>query len=279
MKPKKRTSVPATRGAANSSWGEVASWYDSLLEGVDTYQTQVILPNLMRVLGLRPGEKVIDIACGQGFFTRACAQAGAVPVGADISRELIALARAQSPKDLSFHVAPAHQLGFAKDGAYDTALIILALQNIEHIDAVCAEANRVLSSNGRMVLVLNHPAFRVLKHSSWGYDAHAQVQYRRVERYLSAKKVFVDMHPGKKDGPQTVSYHRSLQDISKALHKSGFAISRLEEWISHRVSGKGPRQKAEDTARKEIPLFMMLEVCKVNRTHRSKSAASTTSGD
>lgn len=279
MKPKKRTSASAARGALDSSWGEVAAWYDSLLEGSDTYQTQVILPNLLRVLGLRRGEKVIDIACGQGFFTRACAQAGAVPVGADISKELIALARTQSPKDLSFHVAPAHQLHFAKDGAYDTALIVLALQNIEHLDAVCAEANRVLSSEGRMVLVLNHPTFRVLKHSSWGYDAQAQVQYRRVERYLSAKKVFVDMHPGKKGGPQTISYHRSLQDISKALYKSGFAISRLEEWISHRVSGKGPRQKAEDTARKEIPLFMMLEVCKVNRTHRSKSAASTTSGD
>ena len=263
MKPRRASSVSRT---PSSSWGEVAAWYDSLLEGdVVTYQARVILPNLMRVLGLRRGEKVIDIACGQGFFTRACAQAGASPVGTDISRELISLAREKSSREIPFHVAPAHRLRFAERGAYDTALIVLAIQNIERMDAVFAEANRVLAPHGRMVLVLNHPAFRVLKHSSWGYDDQARIQYRRVERYLSGKKVLVDMHPGKKDGAHTVSYHRSLQDISKSLHKNGFAISRLEEWISHRVSGKGPRQKAEDTARKEIPLFMMLETVKTGR--------------
>ncbi len=71
------------------------------------------------------------------------------------------------------------------------------------------------------------------------------------------------MHPGKKTRERTISYNRSLQDISKALRKNGFAITRLEEWISHKSSEKGPRQAAEDTARKEIPLFMLLEVSKI----------------
>ena len=252
------------KNKTNSSWGKVAGWYDTMLEkNIDTYQMQVILPNLMRVLDLKKGEKVIDIACGQGFFTRACAEAGALPTGADISPELIALAREQSPKEISFYATPATELGFAKDGSYDTALIVLAIQNIEQMDAAFAEAARVLMGEGRMILVINHPAFRVLKHSSWGFDEATQSQYRRVDRYLSGEKVLVDMHPGKKDGEQTVSYHRSLQDISKSLRKNGFAITRLEEWISHRVSEKGPRQNAEDTARKEIPLFMMIEVMKV----------------
>lgn len=252
-----------SKQTTDSSWGKVASWYDALLEkDSDTYQTQVILPNVMRVLAIKGGERVIDIACGQGFFTRACHETGAVVVGADISPELIALARAQSPKEIAFHATPAHELSFAKDGSFDTALIVLAIQNIEKMDATFKEAHRVLAPGGRMILVLNHPAFRVLKHSSWGYDTESQTQYRRVDRYLSSEKVLVDMHPGKKESTQTVSYHRSLQDISKALRKNGFAITSLEEWISHRSSEKGPRQDAENTARKEIPLFMMLEVTK-----------------
>ena len=244
----------------DSSWGKVASWYDALLEkDSDTYQAQVILPNLMRVLDLKPGERVIDIACGQGFFTRACRETGATLAGADISAELITLAREQSAPEISFHVAPAHELGFAKSATYDTTIIVLAIQNIEQMDATFAEASRVLAPHGRLVLVLNHPTFRVLKHSSWGYDTDTKDQYRRIDRYLSAEKVLVDMHPGKKNSEQTISYHRSLQDISKALRKNGFVIGRLEEWISHRSSEKGPRQKAEDIARKEFPLFMMLE--------------------
>jgi hypothetical protein len=70
------------------------------------------------------------------------------------------------------------------------------------------------------------------------------------------------VHPGRQGSEVTISYHRSLQDFSKALTKAGFVISKMEEWISHKRSGKGPRQKAEDTARREIPLFLMLEARK-----------------
>ena len=117
----------------------------------------------------------------------------------------------------------------------------------------------MLKHKGRFIFVLNHPAFRVLKRTSWGFDESVGMQYRRVDGYLSGAKIAVDMHPGKQGGTKTVSYHRSMQDFFKALHGAGFAASRLEEWISHKKSGKGPRQKAEDTARKEIPLFMCIE--------------------
>ena len=44
------------------------------------------------------------------------------------------------------------------------------------------------------------------------------------------------------------------------MTKAGLAITRLEEWISHKKSEEGPRATAEDVARKEIPLFLMLEM-------------------
>jgi len=244
-----------------TSWGKVAKWYDNLLEeNDDTYQTKVILPNLLRILDLKKEEKVIDIACGQGFFTRIFKEAGASPTGADISTELISIAKEKSNKDIPFYVSPSHKLNFAQNETYDTAVVVLAIQNIEKMDETFAEVRRILSKNGRMILVLNHPAFRIPKTSSWGYDEKSQTQYRRIDKYLSDSKVIIDMHPGMKNSEKTISYHRSLQNISKCLFKNGFAISKLEEWISHRTSEKGIRQKAEDTARKEIPLFMAVEV-------------------
>ena len=51
-----------------TSWGKVATWYDEYLEGEkDSYQRQVILPNLVRLVAPRKGLRVLDIACGQGF--------------------------------------------------------------------------------------------------------------------------------------------------------------------------------------------------------------------
>jgi SAM-dependent methyltransferase len=122
---------------------------------------------------------------------------------------------------------------------------------------VFQEVKRVLKSDGRFVFVINHPAFRVPKRSNWGWDEAKQVQYRRVERYLSAEKIKIELHPGKvTDTSYTWSFHRSLQDFAKALNGAGLVISKLEEWISHKQSQRGPRGAAEDAARKEIPMFL-----------------------
>ena len=245
----------------DTSWGGVADWYTEYLDDEDTYQKQVILPNLLRLLDPKPTEKILDLACGQGFFAREITKRGAPVVGVDISPELVKQAQTQGG-GVTYHVAPSSELTFAKDTKFDAAVCVLALQNIEDIGATCKEVHRVLKKGGRFLIVLNHPAFRVLKRSGWGWDEEKKIQYRRVEGYLSAAKIPIDMHPGGAKSANTISYHRALQDFFKSLSGAGFLVSRLEEWVSHKVSEKGPRQKAEDLARKEIPLFMALEAIK-----------------
>jgi hypothetical protein len=39
-------------------------------------------------------------------------------------------------------------------------------------------------------------------------------------------------------------------------------VESLEEWPSHKNSNSGPRAAAENTARKEIPLFMAIRAVK-----------------
>ena len=245
-----------------TSWGGVAEWYDNYLEtNKDSYQEKVIAPNLIRILEIKKGMRVLDLACGQGFFSRKFASAGATVIGADISDELVEQAKKRSSA-ITYHATPAHKLGFAQGQTFDVVTIVLAIQNIQNMGEVFAEVNRVLKPGGRLVLVLNHPTFRIPKRSSWGFDEKGKVQYRRLDGYLSASKEAILMHPGQTVSEATISYHRSLQEFFKTLSKSGFVVARLEEWISHKKSQSGPRQNAEDTARKEIPLFMMLEAKK-----------------
>lgn len=242
-----------------TSWGNVAKWYGEHVEGDDTYHAQVLAPNLVRIVGPQKGLTVLDIGCGEGYFSRLFAQAGATVEAADVSPELIAKAKEKSG-GIAYHVAPAEQLSFAKNSSYDVVTAVLTLQNMEKIEPVFKEVARAVKPNGRFVCVLNHPAFRIPKKSSWGWDEKESVQYRRIDKYLSAHKEKIDMTPSRRAGKEyTYSFHRSLQDYSKALFSAGFAITRFEEWVSHRKSGAGPRQKAEDTARKEFPLFLMIE--------------------
>lgn len=237
----------------------MAEWYGEHLSGADTYHAKVVAPNFVRLVSAIEGEKVLDIGCGEGYFTRLVAEGGAVVTGADISPELIAKAKKQSPH-IAYHAAPAEKLSFAADHSFDAVTCVLALQNMEKLEPVFKEVARVLKPGGRFVFVLNHPAFRIPKKSSWGWDDATKTQYRRVDSYLTPTREKIDMTPGGKGTHEfTHSFHRSLQDHAKALFGAGFSITRLEEWISHRASERGPRQAAEDRARKEFPLFLAVE--------------------
>lgn len=254
----------------NTSWGHVASWYDALLKEEGTYHKEVILPNLLRLMDPKPHEVVLDLACGQGFFTKEFARYCAKVIGVDISPELIAIAR-QSSRELSeplkthaqgeieYVVSPAEDLGFLPPAGIDKAALILALDNIENVKAVFTEVRRVLRSSGALYIVLNHPAFRIPRLSSWGWDEKGRIMYRRLDGYMSERIFKIQVHPGSRPDVHTITFHRPIQWYFKHLTNCGFCITRLEEWISGRKSQPGPRARAENSARKEFPLFLFLE--------------------
>ncbi len=256
---RKSTTKPVQKISDKTSWGKEALWYAEHLESDGTYHAQVILPNLLRVVAPTKNMNILEIGCGEGFFARAIAAKGATVLGSDISPELIKVAetKAGGPR---YRISPAEDLSWVTPHSQDVVLAVLTLQNMEKIEPVFKEVVRALKPAGRFVFVLNHPAFRIPKVSHWEYDDKKHTQYRRVDAYLSARREKMDMHPGKTGNKSfTYSFHRSLQDYMKALRSAECAITRLEEWISHKTSEPGPKAKAENIARKEIPLFMVIE--------------------
>ncbi|MBI5148026.1 MAG: class I SAM-dependent methyltransferase [Parcubacteria group bacterium] len=247
-----------------TSWGKFAGWYHRMIEERGGYQKEVILPNLLRILNVKKGEMILDLACGQGFFTREFFKKGAQVAGADVSEELIKIARKNSPREIRYEIAPADDLKFLKNGSVDKITIVLAIQNIENPRSVFAECGRILKPAGELFLVTNHPAFRVPKESEWGFDDKNKIQYRRINRYLSESKVKIQMSPGDRPEEHSLSFHRPLQFYFKALRGAGFCVGGLEEWVSNRKSEPGPRAAAENRARKEIPLFLFIKAQKLN---------------
>ncbi len=268
MRSKKIKRSPARPALAKNparqetSWGHVANWYhEHVSESDDTYHEKVIKPNLLRVVGDIRGKHVLDVACGEGYFSRALASAGARVTGVDIAPELIQMAKKIGPSDISYIAASASRMPLP-DASFDAAVCVLALQNIKDLSGTLAQVSRLLKKEGTFTIVLNHPCFRIPRHSQWGFDPDAGIQFRRIDGYLSEHAYAIQMHPGSAPGVTTMSYHRPLQLYIKEFAKHGFALTGLEEWISHRVSEKGPRAQAEDRARKEFPLFLMLNARK-----------------
>ncbi len=243
-----------------TSWGGVSSWYSNYLDhDNDSYHKKVILPNLERLWNIKEDNNFLDLACGEGFFARRAFELGAKVIGVDISKELLSLAKEKSHAKIAFVDSPSHDLSMLRDSHFDIASITLAIQNIEKVKETFSEVYRVLQDKGRFYIVLNHPSFRIPKFSSWNFNEDTKTQSRDVSAYMSEKKIEIDMNPGGKEKNVTYSFHRPLQYYFKLISNSGFVVTRLEEWVSHKKSEKGKRQIAEDIARKEIPMFLMIE--------------------
>jgi len=185
-------------------------------------------------------------------------------VGVDISPEVISMAKERAEhsaqaENVDFRVASSDRLDFLEDQSLDKVLVVLALENIEDVRATFSQCHRVLRRYGTLHLVLTHPAFRIPGRSSWGWDGESRVLYRRIDGYLSESRTKIKVHPGSNPREEVISFHRPLQWYFKHLGKSGFCVTRLEEWISNKTSEPGPRAEAENKARKEIPLFLYLE--------------------
>jgi ubiquinone/menaquinone biosynthesis C-methylase UbiE len=219
----------------NTSWGQIADWYEEHLEGEDTYHVKVITPNLLRILEPRPGMRILDLACGEGFVTEKIAATGAMVTGADISKELIEKANARGSR-VTYQATPAENLSFLQESTFDAVTCVLALQNMQSLEPVFSEVARVLVPGGRFIFILNHPVLRIPKRSAWGFDNEKGVQYRRLDGYYLPSREKMLAHPGDPKSEYTWSFQRSLEEHFKALFKTGFAVTGFEEWISHKTA-------------------------------------------
>ena len=171
---------------SNTHWDNVAPWYDDYLEnGSDSYQEKVIAPNLLRILAPQKGDRVLDVACGQGYFARRVAKAGTIVVGLDQSKELIIKASERKGENETYIVGNAEKIDALKLKTFDTAYSVLAFENIKNITAVLSGIAGVLKKEGKFILVMLHPAFRIPQLSDWVFDEKRKEQGRVVFTYMS----------------------------------------------------------------------------------------------
>ncbi len=243
----------------NSSWQKVSKWYNKTVGDEGHYYHQhIIMPNLKRILNLKENASLLDLACGQGVLERNMNEKIEY-VGIDLASALI---REANSKKINlkhkFLIADvSKELPISKTD-FDVGAIILALQNIKKAFGVIRNFSKHLKKDGKLIIVLNHPIFRIPRHSSWGEDTTSnKIQYRRIDDYMTPQEIPILSNPGKERSGKTWSYHYPLSAYSEMLFDNGFSIEKIEEWVSDKKS-IGSNAKVEDRARKEFPLFMAI---------------------
>ena len=112
-------------------------------------------PRVVAAARLRPGDRVLDVACGTGVLSREVAEAvgpsGSV-AGLDLDRGMLAIA-ARTPSGISWHCGVAERLPFA-DASFDAVVSQFGLMFFEDRTRAVREMWRVLRPDGRRAVAV-----------------------------------------------------------------------------------------------------------------------------
>jgi SAM-dependent methyltransferase len=109
---------------------------------------------IVRLVGIRPGEDVLDVACGNGNTTIPAAQAGGRVTGVDLTPELLQAGRvaaAVAGVQIDWREGDAEALPF-EDAQFDVVLSSFGCMFAPRHEVVAAEIARVLRPGGRLGL-------------------------------------------------------------------------------------------------------------------------------
>ena len=180
--------------------------------------------SFLKLIGDVKGKRVLDVACGEGHFTRMLRAAGAAEVvGIDISERMIDLAReqeARQPLGIEYRVEDARAVvGQADFDLVVAAWLLVYAQTRTDLVQMCRGLASRLRSGGRLVTLVNNPAV---------YDFDPLPDYRKYGFMLSLADRAFEGAPTKvilllEDSTLEIeNYYMPIAAYGSALTQTGF---------------------------------------------------------
>jgi ubiquinone/menaquinone biosynthesis C-methylase UbiE len=216
-------------------WDGLAAFWDNLGASRNvTWPRDVILPSVERLLLLQPGERILDIACGNGGFARRMSDLGAHVLATDFSEGMLERARSHEGA-VEYRSADAtveeQLLALGEPGSFDAVVSNMAIMDMESIEPMAAASARLLKDTGRFVFSTLHPSFN-------SGDVRPTVELDLEGRGAEVYSVKVSSYsrPSRRKGvafhDQPVEqwyFHRPLWMILDSFFEHGFVLDGLEE--------------------------------------------------
>jgi len=220
------------------TWNQNAAFWDRRMGEGNDFVEVLIWPATERLLELRPGERVLDIACGNGLSSRRLAALGAEVVAFDFAAEMIAYALERTTKHaerieyLVLDATDEAALLALGEGQFGAALCNMALFDMAEIEPLMRALARLLRPGGRFVFSVLHPCFNsshlalVAEQEDRAGDIVTTYSVK-VYDYITPTVTHALAMRGQPK-PQLL-FHRPLQVLLGAGFEAGFVLDGLEE--------------------------------------------------
>jgi 2-polyprenyl-3-methyl-5-hydroxy-6-metoxy-1,4-benzoquinol methylase len=220
-------------------WDRKAQFWDERMGEGNPFQRVLVGPASERLLGVQPGQVILEVACGNGVFSRRLASLGAQVVATDFSAGFLDLAKARTTE---YSERIAYRLVDATDESqllalgkrrFDAAVCNMALMDMVTIEPLMRALAQLLRPGGRFVFSLLHPAFnnpggtRLALEEEDRDGQLVETYYVKVSNYLRMPPVW---GVGMLGEPAPHYYfHRSLSVLFGACFAAGFVLDGLDE--------------------------------------------------
>lgn len=188
------------------SQAEVTAWFDATYRqrGLRYLRPARAYPIFLQLLAARPGERLLDIACGPGLVLAAARERGIVPSGIDLSGEAIAMAHRLLP-GVDAQVGNAEALPFAA-ATFDLVTCLGSLERFLDRERALREMARVGKPTARFCFLVRNASTLVWRFWREGLgrrevqghqDARTLVQWRElfVRCGFAVERVLPDQWP------------------------------------------------------------------------------------
>jgi 2-polyprenyl-3-methyl-5-hydroxy-6-metoxy-1,4-benzoquinol methylase len=247
---------------AHSCWDEAADAWDHFVEsGLDFYRTRLHGPALLEACEPVRGLDVLDLGCGQGWFSRQLAGRGARVQAIDWSERLIEHARrheAEAKLGIAYEVLDAARIG-ERFGAqsFDLVTACMSIMDMPEPGTVLARARPLLRERGRLVMSVPNPATDTT-YREWERDAYGRKQALKIDGYFEAATTMLDWGMRRLATRfRTVQYRHTLEQWSRMIEDAGFVIARLRE---PRPTSEVLANCPELAAAARLPFFLIFEL-------------------
>jgi SAM-dependent methyltransferase len=168
-------------------------------------------PATLRVVGDVAGQRVLDAACGPGFYLERLRERGAEVVGCDASARMIELARQRVGEAVDLRVHDLDEpFAWLEDESLDVVLCALAYHYLNDRRRFLGEAFRVLRPGGALVISTHHPA------GDWHRLGGSYFEVATVTETWSR-------------GWEITTWRMPLSAMTEEFADAGFLIARLVE--------------------------------------------------
>jgi 2-polyprenyl-3-methyl-5-hydroxy-6-metoxy-1,4-benzoquinol methylase len=249
-------------------WNRIAPWWTEAIGEGNEFQLKLIMPATDRLLAPKPGQRILDVACGNGNYARRLGRAGCSILAIDAAENfLLDAARRTTPADgdITYRrcdvTDEAALRALADAASFDAVVCSMAVMDFATIDPLLRALHVLLKPAGRFVFSISHPCFnsngsRMTAELINEAGRTEQVFGVHITRYLQET---TDLAAGILNQPERhYSYHRSLQTLLGSAFTAGFVVDGLEEPAF--PAGTGAKSAFAWAKRPDIPPALIVRV-------------------